>query len=116
MPEKQGLWDLVLIWLGILAPPLFGAMIYDARYGQNLTMRERGVNWLIASGMGVCGAGISGELWKLGPWTIAVIAVGCAFVGNDLVAILRAALKQWKDDPLGTFKGWWSAFWSRGQQ
>lgn len=109
-------WGQLLDWAGLLAPPLFGAMVYDMRYGDGLTIRQRGTNWLIAAGVGVLGGGFSGEVWNLRPWTTAVIAMGCAFAANDVVTIVRTVLQQFKSDPLGSFRAWWVTLWSRGRQ
>jgi hypothetical protein len=114
--ELGPFWSQVLVWIGLLAPPLFGAMIYDSRYSQGLTLRERGVNWMIAAGLGSVGGGVCGEIWTLGPYTTAIISIGFAFAGNDLVTIARAFLRPFKEDPLGAFKGWIGAWFNRGQQ
>jgi len=120
MPDRfrdiGSFWGVVLLWLGVFSPPLIGAILYDARYGQSLTLRERGVNWFIATGIGVLGGGVCSEIWTLGSFTTSAISVGFAWIGNDLVTIVRAILTPFKNDPLGSFKEWWGAFWRRGQQ
>ena len=56
------------------------------------------------------------EWLSLGPKAIVALGVLIAVIGGDVVGGLLAASASFKRDPLGSFKGWWGAWWNRGGQ
>ncbi len=102
------IWALV----GLAAPATFGAIV-GARYRNEQTMRQRGWAFVISVGLGIIGAGVSGEVWHFGPWVTAAISVGISVIGQDVVGAAIVIGEKMRVDPFGTIKAWWNLWWNR---
>ena len=110
---KTDLLTTVLEWAGALAPPAFFGALIGLRYAKEQTLQQRGVNFLISAGLGIVAGGVSGEVWRFGPWVVSAIVILAAVVGMDVMAGIRAIAGQFGTDPFGTFRAWWSTWWKR---
>lgn len=94
-------------------PPAFGAFIGFAN-ARNQTPMQRVTGFVIGFGLSIFVAPAVAEWLALGPKAIVALGVFVAVIGGDIVGGLLAASSAFKSDPLGSFKGWWGAWWNRG--
>ena len=95
-------------------PPAFGALM-NLPYARNQTRAQRVVSWAVGTAVGLYVGGAVAEWLTLGPR--ATIASGFLFgaAGYDLMLGLTAAARGFGADPMGSVRGWLSAWLNRGQ-
>ena len=92
-------WDAI----GPFIPPALGAFI-GLRYSPDASKRDQAIAWGCSVMGGIyLGAGL-GEFYGLGLKTTLAAGFLIAMFGSQLFAVGIAALKQWANDPAGTFR------------
>jgi hypothetical protein len=99
--------------LAFYLPPAFGAFIGMVN-AKNQTPKQRVFGFVIGFGLSVYFAPALAEWFSLGPKAIVALGVFVAVIGGDIVGGLLAASSAFKNDPLGSFKGWLGAWFNRG--
>jgi hypothetical protein len=77
-------------------------------YAKEQTPRQRTVSFLVAIPLPVYVTGLVSEITKMGPYTLAVAAIGSALLESDLIGGVLVVGRQWRADPFATFRPWWS--------
>jgi hypothetical protein len=114
MPDRVTSWSSILEWIGLLAPPAFGALI-GMRYAKDQTLKQRGAGFLTAFFLSVYMTPALAEAVNLGPKATVAAGILVAIVGMDIVGALIATIAQLKNDPMGTIKGWVDMWLGRGK-
>jgi len=107
--------ETLIAWLDTLAPyapPALGAF-FGLRYAKEQSLRERTVSWLGSTMAGIYLGPAIGEHMALGPRMTVGVSFLLAMVGAELFGVAVAALRQWAQDPVGTFAKWRDAFIGR---
>lgn len=102
-------------WVGDLAPylpPAFGAMI-GLRWAQNQTPVQKVTGFVGGFGLAVYFGPAIAELLSLGPKSTIAAGILTAIIGMDVIGGLMAAATAFRNDPVGSFKAWWGAWWSK---
>ena len=95
-------------------PPAVGALM-NLPYARSQTPVQRAVSWAVGTAVGLYVGGAVAEWLALGPR--ATIAAGFLFgaAGYDLMLGLTAAARGFGADPMGSVRGWLSAWLNRSQ-
>ena len=94
-------------------PPALGALV-GLRWAQNQTPTQKVLGFATSFGAGVYLGPAVAEILSLGPRTAVAAGILIAVVGMDVIGGLMALAAAFRADPIGTFKAWWGAWWSRG--
>lgn len=106
-------WSALLDLIGSLVPPALGAFV-GLRYAKDQSRVDRAVSWFCAMVAGIYVGGAVGEHFTFGPKTTVGIGFTIAMLGAELWAVAVSALRQWAQDPVGTFRKWRDAWLGRG--
>lgn len=93
-------------------PPALGAFV-GLRYAESQGARDRAVAWFCSAMIGIYTGPMIGEHFELGGKTTVGMSFLIAMFGAELVAVVVRALRQWSDDPVGTFARWRDAIMGR---
>lgn len=107
-------WDDIAARLAPYLPPALGAFI-GLRWAQNQTPQQKVTGFVAAFALSVYFAPAVSELLALGPKSTIAAGILIAVVGMDILGGLLAAARAFRRDPVGAFRAWWVAWWSRGQ-
>jgi hypothetical protein len=105
-----------LDWLGDLAPylpPALGALI-GLRWAREQSPTQKVVSFGLSFGLGVYFGPAVAELLSLGPKAAVAAGILIAVIGMDVIGGLLALAAAFRSDPIGTFRAWWGAWWTRG--
>lgn len=115
MPDRgASFWTSVFEWVGLLAPPAFGALI-GLRYSKDQTLGQRGFGFVTAVILSVYMTPAIAEAANLGARATVALGIFVAIFGMDVIGAMVVAFAQLKADPLGTFRGWLDAWLGRGK-
>ena len=95
-------------------PPAFGALV-GLRWAKDQTPAQKVASFAMGFGLAVYFGPAIAELFSLGPKATVAVGILTAIVGMDVIGGLMAAAAAFRANPLGAFREWWSAWWSRGQ-
>lgn len=109
--KPQWIDDLVLFF-GPYLPPAFGAFV-GARYTRDQPPLDRVLSAVCGFGLGVWLGGAAAEYLQTGPKITVAMGILISMLGMDVVGIAFSVIRQFKNDPLGSFKAWWAAWTNR---
>jgi uncharacterized membrane protein YeaQ/YmgE (transglycosylase-associated protein family) len=93
-----------------LVPPAVLGTLIGLAYAQEMTPRQKAVNFIMACPLAIYGAAASKEVllgygFKPGDYTVAGLAILYGVVGMDVIGGLVFFFRKFKADPLGTVSG-----------
>lgn len=94
-------------------PPAFGAFV-GLRWAKDQTPVQKVTGFAGGFGLALYMGPAIAEFFGLGPKGTIAVGVLTAVVGMDILGGLMAAAKSFGNNPLESFKGWWSAW--KGKQ
>lgn len=93
-------------------PPALGAFL-GLRYAKEQSLRDRTISWAGSLAIGIYLGPAIGEHLSLGPKTTVGVSFLIAMLGAEFGAVAVAAMRQWAQDPVGTFARWRDALLGR---
>ena len=90
-------------------PPAFGAFI-GLRWAKDQTPLQKVSGFAGGFGLAVYFGPATAELLSLGPKATIAAGILIAIIGMDILGGLMAAAKAFGNNPLESFKSWWSAW------
>ena len=97
-------WD--ALWPFV--PPAIGAY-FGLRYAVDQSPRERMSTWLCSAFLSLYLGQAVGEYYGLGAKATSGASIVIAMLLSEVVGVVVAASRQWRADPVGTFRRWWDA-------
>ncbi len=94
-------------------PPALGSLI-GLRWAGAQTPTQKVVSFGLSFGLGVYLGPAVAEILSLGPKATVAAGILIAIVGMDVLGGLMVAGTAFRNDPVGSFKAWWGAWWNRG--
>src|SRR5437763_616079 len=79
-----------------------------------LTARQKVIGFGLSCGLGVYFGPAVAEVLARGPKAAVAAGILISVMGMDVIGGLLALAAAFRADPIGTFKAWWSAWWTRG--
>ena len=96
-------------------PPAIGAY-FGLRYVLDQSPRERISTWFCSAFLSLYLGEAIGEYWQLGAKSTSGITIIVAMLFSEVVGVVAAASRQWRSDPVGTFRRWRDAWLGRGDR
>jgi hypothetical protein len=103
----DGLWPFV--------PPAIGAY-FGLRYAQDQSRKERITTWFCSAFLSLYLGQAIGEYYGLGVKSTSGATIIIAMLLSDMVGVVVAASRQWRADPVDTFRRWRDAWLGRDGQ
>jgi hypothetical protein len=94
-------------------PPAIGAW-FGLRYAVDQSRHERVTTWLCSAFIALYLGQAIGEYWALGTKSTSGITIIVAMLLSEVMGVAVAASRQWRTDPVGTFRRWRDAWLGRG--
>ena len=94
-------------------PPSIGAY-FGLRYAIDQSPKERISTWFCSAFLSLFLGQAIGEYWQLGPKSTSGATILIAMLLSDAVGMAVAVSRQWRTDPVATFRRWRDAWLGRG--
>jgi hypothetical protein len=94
-------------------PPAIGAY-FGLKWSVEQSRKARITTWFCSAFLALYLGQAIGEWWELGTKSTSAATIVVAMLLSEAMGVVAAATRQWRGDPVGTFRRWRDAWLGRG--